>query len=81
MDPVTGAIIAAAIAAFASVVSALIATWDHSKVKETHKQVTQNGGVSNPPTVLDKLARIEETQKATNDKLDQHILWHLSNRI
>jgi hypothetical protein len=87
MDPATAVVIAACIAAIASIVNTLIGLYDRRKVKETHVAVTQNGGKNSPPTVLDKLSDIKsevrsvkESQIEQGAKLDAHILWHLSNK-
>lgn len=86
MDPATAVVIAAIIAAIASIVNTILGLWDRRKVKETHKAVTTNGGNNNPPTVLDKLSDIKgeirsvkESQIEQGAKLDAHIMWHLSN--
>lgn len=78
MEPLVAA---AVIAAVASIINTAISVFDRKKVKETHAQVTVNGGTSHPPTVLDKLSVIEEKVDRTNTKIDNHILWHLDNRI
>ena len=44
MDPVSGAIIGAAIAGVCSIIVALITRSDRQKIRETHFQTTQNGG-------------------------------------
>jgi hypothetical protein len=87
MDPATAVVVAAIIAAVASIINALLGLYDRRKVKETHTAVTQNGGKNNPPTVLDKLHNIEnevrsvkESQIAQGAKLDAHIVWHLNGK-
>lgn len=80
MDPAFATVVVAGIAAFTSIITAIISVWDRKKIKETHAQVTVNGGTSRPPTVLDKLSEIEGAVKETNHKVDTHILWHLENR-
>lgn len=76
MDPATAVVIAAVIAAIASIVNTALNLWDRSKVKETHTAVTQNGGGNNPPTVLDKLAMISTKVSLLDCKLDNHIAQH-----
>lgn len=80
MDPVTGAIIGAAIAGFCSIIVALITRPDRKRLKETHHTVTQNGGKNYPPTIPDRLHNIEEKLDDIGDKFTRHIEWHLENK-
>lgn len=80
MDPVSGAVLAAAIAGVCSIVVALITRPDRKKLNETHQQTTQNGGRNNPPTIPDRLHNIEDSIEKLSDKFDRHIEWHLENR-
>lgn len=80
MDPVSGAIIGAAIAGVCSIIVALITRGDRQRLKETHHQTTQNGGKNNPPTIPDRLHNIEEKIDDLGDKINRHIEWHLENK-
>lgn len=80
MDPVSGAIIGAAIAGFCSIVVALITRPDRRKINETHQQTTQNGGRNTPPTIPDRLHVIEDKLDTVIDKFDRHIEWHMENK-
>jgi len=83
MDPATAVVVAAVVAAIASIVGTIINLIDRRKVTETHHQVTRNGGTSNNPTVLDKLANIsvelqlvKEAQATQDVKINT--LWDLT---
>lgn len=80
MDPVSGAILGAAIAGFCSIVVALITRPDRKKLTETHHQTTQNGGKNRPPTIPDQLHTINEKVDALIERFDRHIEWHLGNK-
>lgn len=80
MDPVSGAVLTAAIAGVCSIVVALITRADRKILKETHQQTTQNGGKNSPPTIPDRLHNIEDSIKVLGEKFDRHIEWHLENR-
>lgn len=74
------AIIVAAIAAIGSVVSVYLTKRQDKKINETHKQVTVNSHSSATPTVLDLIAEVRDEQKRTNDRIESHIIWHLTER-
>lgn len=80
MDPVSGAIIGAAIAGVCSIIVALITRSDRQKIRETHFQTTQNGGKNNPPTIPDQLHRIDDKLDSLTEKFNRHIEWHLENK-
>jgi hypothetical protein len=96
MDAASMAVVlAACVTAIASVCVAFITRHHGRKIHETHKQVTVNGGLNDPPTILDKLADIKdelhslkhndiqdlrERQIAQDAKLDAHLLWHLDKK-
>lgn len=94
MDPVSGAILTAAIAGFCSIIVALIARGDRKKVAETHRQLTTNHHVSSPPTALDKLdsiqTAVEELHRRQDGQdlilidvkktLNRHIEWHMEKK-
>ena len=94
IDPVSGAILAAAIAAVASILVALINRPSRKKIDETHRQLTTNHHVSSPPTALDKLdtiaTRIDELHRRQDgqdlilfdvkDNLTRHIEWHMEKK-
>lgn len=80
MDPVSGAIIGALIAAVASIIVALITRPDRKRLKESHFALTQNGGRNNPPTVPDRLHNIEDKIDVLAEKFNRHIEWHLENK-
>lgn len=77
MDPVSGAIIGAAIAGVCSIIVALITRPDRQKLRETHHVVTQNGGLNSPPTIPDRLHNIEDKLDQLGEKFNRHIEWHL----
>lgn len=60
VDPALATIIVAAIAAIASIVSAMISVRQRGKVNETHKQVTVNHHSSMKPTVLDHIDDVRQ---------------------
>jgi len=80
MDPVSGAVLCAAIAGACSIVVALITRADRKKLTELHHQATQNGGKSDPPTIPDRLHNIEEKLDVLADKFTSHIEWHLEKK-
>lgn len=80
MDPVSGAILTAAIAGVCSIIVALIARGDRKKINELHHQATQNGGRNNPPTIPDQLHNIDEKVDALIERFDRHIEWHLGQK-
>jgi hypothetical protein len=94
MDPVSGAILCAAIAGLCSILVAFIARADRKKVAETHRQLTTNHHVSSPPTSLDKLdsiqAGLEELHRRQDgtdlmlmdvkETLSRHIEWHMEKK-
>jgi hypothetical protein len=87
MDPVSGAILTAAIAGVCSIVVAIIARGPNKKIAETHRQLTTNHHVSSPPTALDKLDSIQKTQEEhalilldVKDSLARHIEWHMEKK-
>lgn len=87
MDPVTGAILTAAIAGFCSIVVALVTRGNRAKIDETHRQLTTNHHVSSPPTALDKLDSIQKTQEEhalilldVKETLARHIEWHMEKK-
>jgi hypothetical protein len=80
MDPVSGAILCAAIAGTCSIVVALITRADRKKISETHHSTTQNGGKNSPPTIPDRLHNIESKLDDVADKLGRHIEWHLEQK-
>lgn len=81
MDPLLGAAI---IAAVASLATTLIKERNQGKkIKEIHKQVSENSHANDKPTVLDLIADVREEQRlqriaqnATHDLLVKHIVWH-----
>lgn len=77
MDPISGAIIAAAIAGVCSIIVALITRPDRKRLRETHQQTTQNGGKNYPPTIPDRLHNIESKLDDIGEKFNRHIEWHL----
>lgn len=73
-------ILCAVIAALSAIAVAFITASQNKKISETHHQITQNGGMNNPPTVPDKLAGILQTVDRIDKKLDDHIEWHLHKK-
>lgn len=69
-------VIAATIAALASVLVAYIQVKDRSKFKEIHRETTVNHHSSSAPTIKDMLDDIKATQKETRDLIVRHIEWH-----
>lgn len=80
MDPVSGAILCAAIAGVCSIIVAVVTRPDRKKLNETHQQTTQNGGKNNPPTIPDQLHVINDKLDALGEKFNRHIEWHLENK-
>lgn len=87
MDPVSGAILTAAIAGICSIVVAFIARPSRQKLNELHHQATQNGGRNNPPTIPDQLHHINKKLEGQDlilidlkNKLERHIEWHLEKK-
>lgn len=87
MDPVTGAIICAAIAGACSILVAALTRPMKAKVDETHRQLTTNHHISSPPTALDKLDSIQQKQDEhalilldVKETLARHIEWHMGDR-
>lgn len=76
MDPL---IVAALIAAIASLATAALTAAMGKKISETHKQVSENSHKNDKPTVLDLIAEVREEQKATNRLIVEHIAWHLED--
>lgn len=70
-------IIAALIAAAASIVVAVLTLKQGSKINETHKQVSQNSHANDKPTVLDLISELRDEQRETNKALRRHFEWHL----
>lgn len=69
-------LVVALVAGLFGILNTYLLTRDRGKVKDIHKQVTQNGGLSDPPTVLDKLAVLSADIRGIDNKLDAHITWH-----
>ena len=87
MDPVSGAILCAAIAGACSILVALLTRPNRAKIDETHRQLTTNHHVSSPPTALDKLDSIQKTQQEhalilldVKETLARHIEWHMEKK-
>jgi hypothetical protein len=80
MDPVSGAILCAAIAGACSIAVALITRPDRKKLEETHHQTTQNGGKNSPPTIPDQLHILDDKLDKLIERFDGHIEWHLEQK-
>jgi hypothetical protein len=80
MDPVSGAILGAAIAGLSSIIVAFVTKPDRQRLKEAHHIITQNGGHSSPPTIPDQLHTINDKLDCLTDKLNRHIEWHLEEK-
>ena len=80
MDPVSGAILCAAIAGAASIAVAVITRPDRQKLNETHHQTTQNGGKNSPPTIPDQLHDVNDKLDGLIERFDRHIEWHLEQK-
>jgi hypothetical protein len=87
MDPVSGAILCAAIAGLCSILVAVLTRPNRVKIDETHRQLTTNHHVSSPPTALDKLDSIQQTQQEhalilldVKETLNRHIEWHMGKK-
>lgn len=61
---------------FTSFVSPAILLIMNKRIKETHKQVTENHHSSETPTILDLLDLIREDGRETHAMLIDHIQWH-----
>lgn len=70
-------IIAASLAAMASIIVAYIQVRDRSKFHEMHRQTTVNHHSSENPTIKDTLDDIQKSQKETHELIVRHIAWHL----
>lgn len=62
-------IIAALIAAGASIIVAILTLKQNSKINETHKQVSENSHKNSQPTILDLIADVREEQRETNKRV------------
>lgn len=80
MDPVSGAILGAAVAGLSAIIASWIGRPSRQKINETHHQTTQNGGRNNPPTIPDQLHKIDTKVDALIDRLDRHIEWHMEQK-
>lgn len=74
MDPV---IIAAIIAAAAAIASAVVTARQDKRIRETHKQVSENSHKNEKPTVLDLISELRDEQRRTNAVIIDHLEWHV----
>jgi hypothetical protein len=80
MDPVSGTVLAAAIASVASIVVAAITRPSRTKLEEIRFQTTQNGGKNDPPTIPDQLHNLDTKVDALIERFDRHIEWHMEKK-
>lgn len=71
------AIIAATVAALASIIVAYIQVKDRSKIRDIYRETNENSHKNESPTLKDLLDEVITNQKDTHDLIVRHIAWHL----
>lgn len=71
------AIIAACVAAMASIIVAYMQVKDRGKVRDIHRETTENSHKNETPTIKDVLDDIQKSQRETHELIVRHIAWHL----
>lgn len=66
-------IICSLIAALAGIASVWLTGRQNRKIGETHKQVTVNGGKSDPPTVLDYISDVKAEVRGVAAMFTMHL--------
>lgn len=67
------------LAAIVTGIFAIIVARQGKKTNEIHRQVTVNHHSSTNPTILDLLSDVLAAQDRTNERIDNHLEWHLED--